>query len=205
MCQPNRPIVIGVTGGIGAGKSVVCRVCALRGIPLYDCDSRARRIMEISGEIRSALRHLAGKEAIMPDGSVNRPLLASVIFNDPVLRREVNTLVHKAVRTDIEAWIDQMRAPVAIIESAILHSSGLDNMVDEIWLVSAPPELRTARAAALSNLSEEQISCRISAQQGEFDNLDSSRLHIILNDGMTPLLPRIDNLLHTLINHNNNA
>ena len=205
MCQSNKPIVIGVTGGIGAGKSVVCRVCALRGIPLYDCDSRARRIMEISDEIRTALRHLAGEEVIMPDGSVNRPHLASVIFNDPVLRREVNTLVHKAVRADIKTWIGQLRAPVAIIESAILHSSGLDSMVDEIWLVSAPRELRAARAAARSNLSEEQITCRIIAQQGEFDKLDNSRLHIILNDGMTPLLPRIDNLLHTLINHNDNA
>lgn len=205
MCQSSRPVIIGVTGGIGAGKSVVCRVCALRGIPVYDCDTRARRIMDTSSEIRLALRHLAGDEVILPCGSINRPHLASIIFHDPALRHEVNDIVHHAVRTDIESWITQLHTQAAIIESAILHSSGLDSMTDEIWLVSAPDELRIARAAARSNLSEEQITCRMRAQQGEFDNLDKTRLHTIANDGTTPLLPRIDSLLHTLINHNNNA
>lgn len=205
MPRPDKTLIVGVTGGIGAGKSVVCRICALRGMPVYDCDREARRLMEESGFIRDELCRIAGSETVTPDGCIDRAHLASLIFRDAGIRREVNALVHAAVRSDIERWRETLAAPVAIVESAILHSSGLERQTDAIWLVTAPEDLRIDRACARSGLTPAQAKSRIEAQQGEFDSLDASRLSVIINDGATPMLPRIDTLLNTLTNHNNNA
>lgn len=183
--------LIGVTGGIGSGKSMVCRICALRGFPVYDCDSRAQAIMQTSSTIQAALREAVSPDVIHSDGTVNRPLLASAIFSSRSVRDRVNAVVHAAVREDILACAATVDADVFIVESAILHTSGLDEIVDEIWLVEAPEDLRVHRVMARSGLTAEQIKARIEAQDKEYAALPAGKTIHIVNDDSRSLLTTI--------------
>lgn len=194
-------ILIGVTGGIGSGKSVVCRVCALRGIPVYDCDFRAKFLMRADPAIRAFLIAEAGEGAYFPDGSLNRALLSEHIFSNREARRRVEKKVHAAVREDLSVWLASLPVgtSVALVESAILHTSGLDCMTSEIWLVEAPDEVRVSRVMARSALSRLEVKARMQAQKTEFLCLPPSKTRSILNNGVTPLLPQIDTLLKQIL------
>lgn len=191
----SRTVLVGVTGGIGSGKSVVCRVCALRGIPVYDCDSRAKELMVSSCRVRNLLSDLIGEDVFLSDGSLDTVCLARHLFSDVEIRRAVEAVVHETVRMDIRHWLSTMRTPVAVIESAVLHTSSLDKMVDRIWLVDAPERLRVDRVAQRSGLTEAQIRARMECQQSEFEGLPSGRTSVIKNDGVIPIIPQIDRLL----------
>ena len=194
------PRLIGVTGGIGSGKSVVCRICALRGIPVYDCDSRAKLLMTGDGRLRAFLCSEVGEEAFCSDGSLNRQRLSRHIFGCPEARHRVETEVHDAVRADIGRFVSATDAPVVLVESAILHTSHLDEIVSEIWLVDAPQALRMKRVAERSALPIDEIQRRMDAQQCEFDSLPPGKLKRILNDGKALVLPRVDALLKPYMN-----
>lgn len=191
-------ILIGVTGGIGSGKSVVCRICALRGLPVYDCDSRAKALMHESEELRISLLELLGKDAYCTDGSVNTACVAQRIFADIEVRRSVEALVHEAVRRDLKHWLLSVDGKVAVVESAILHTSMLDKLADRIWLVDAPESVRLSRVRQRSALTDEQILARMACQQSEFDSLPSEKVSLITNDGDVSLLARIDYLLKSM-------
>lgn len=194
-----RPALIGVTGGIGSGKSVVCRVCALKGIPVYDCDSRAKALMRTSDAVRTSLLDLIGEEVFLPDGSLDTVRLGSRLFSDMSLRLAVEGVVHEAVRQDISSWIETLDSPVAMIESAVLHTSRLDQLVDTVWLVQAPESLRVDRVMRRSPLTEAQVRARMECQQQEFDSLPGSKTRMVVNDGLSPLLPQINRLLAQMI------
>lgn len=191
------PTLIGVTGGIGSGKSVVCRVCALRGIPVYDCDSRARGLMQGDPDLRCFIQGEVGEEAYLPDGRLDTALMSRHIFSDPQRRHRIEAQVHSAVRDDIERWLveDCAGSPVAMVESAILHTSHLDTRVDAVWLVDVPVDTRVRRVKARSALTEDDIQRRMAAQRQEFDSLPPGKTLIIDNSGHTPLLPQISRLL----------
>lgn len=197
--RQQRPALIGVTGGIGSGKSVVCRVCALKGIPVYDCDSRAKALMRTSDAVRTSLLDLIGEEAFLPDGSLDTVRLGSRLFSDRSLRLAVEGVVHEAVRQDISSWIETLDSPVAMIESAVLHTSRLDQLVDTVWLVQAPESLRVDRVMRRSPLTEAQVRARMECQQQEFDSLPGSKTRMVVNDGLSPLLPQINRLLAQMI------
>lgn len=199
------PRLIGVTGGIGAGKSVVCRIAALRGLPLYDCDREAKLIMDSSQEIKDALRDIVAGEVILPGGVINRPLLARILFADGGVRMAVNKLVHTAVREDIRRWSATLSAPAALIESAILHSSGLDACVDAIWLVDAPEEKRICRVMARNSMARNCVEARIASQREEFALLPKEKTSVIVNDGIHPLLPQINHLITLILTYKHNA
>lgn len=180
-----------MTGGIGSGKSVVCRVCSLRGAAVYDCDARAKAIMDSSDEIKQALRSIAGDSVVDGCGVIDRMELARRLFADAHVRLAVNALVHQAVRDDIKAWVRHVGDRPAIVESAIMHTAGLDRMVDRIWLVEAPEQVRVERVMARSGLTREQARARIESQRAEFDALPQEKVSRICNDGLTPLLAQI--------------
>ena len=180
--------LIGVTGGIGSGKSVVCRICALRGLPVYDCDSRARQLMDESDAIKAELCRVSGTDVLTCEGGVDRSLLAGLIFSSEHMRMSVNAIVHEAVRHDLASWVSGGRVNTALLESAVLHTSGLDMLVDEIWLVTAPRELRVGRVMRRSGLSRGQVEARISAQEHEFSGLPRRKVRRIVNDGAVSLL-----------------
>jgi len=187
--------LIGITGGIGAGKSVVSRILRLKGECVYDCDCRARAIMGNSVEIRKALSLRLGEEAILEDGSLNRPHIARSIFCDSDCRDWLNTMVHSAVREDIINWQATLWRNRVFVESAILHTSHLDGMCREIWLVEAPESLRIKRAMSRGGIQEDDLKRRIESQRGEFEALDRRKTVILHNDGEESLLLRIEDLL----------
>ena len=192
-----------VTGGIGSGKSVVCRICALKGVPVYDCDSRAKDLMQTDPELRAFLIGLVGPEVFDCDGLLNRRLLSDAIFGNERLRIEVEREVHAAVRRDINAWLDLLEQgcadglppKAAVIETAIPRKAFIDKMVDTIWVVCAPRQTRVERVMARSALSREQVYSRMATQDTEFLRLPTDKTIYISNTGSDPLLPQVHSLL----------
>lgn len=163
-------MIIGITGGIGSGKSVVSRILRLKGLPVYDCDLEARRLMEGNGVLREGIRLVAGREAYREDGSLDRALLGQKLFTDPVIRGEINRLVHSAVRNHLAAWSEGCRKSsmeAIFVESAIIVSSGLAEMCDQIWNVTAPEKIRIKRVMLRNGITLQQARDRIESQQEE--------------------------------------
>lgn len=154
---------IGVTGGIGSGKSTVCQCFARLGVPTYDSDSRARAVMNSAG-IRRAIVDLLGEEAYR-GAELNRAFVASKVFNDRMLLASLNTIVHPAVAQDFDAWALGLAAqPYVLMESAILFESGFDRLVDRVIAVSAPAEMRLERVLADRGVSRQDVLRRMENQ-----------------------------------------
>lgn len=199
-----RKLIV-ITGGIGAGKSVVSRVLRLRGYDVYDCDLEAGEIMNRSPQVRESLTDWCGPDIYLSTGELNRKKLSSIFFIDKELREKVNLLVHALVRDDIaskmadlggnrkgqeERWKDD----VFFVETAIPVVSGLAAMADEIWYVTAPEEERIARVAGRDGHEEAHIRARIEAQRQEWDQLPLAKTRTIVNNDATPLIPQLNNV-----------
>lgn len=197
--------LIAVTGGIGSGKSVICNILSTLGYDVYDCDRRAKMLMDNSQVIMSAIKSDICADAIRDDGgsmSIDRKALAEVVFNDREKLNLLNNLVHSEVRNDIAAWCVGLERHsgclIAFVETAILLESGLLEMVDEIWVVSAPDHLRIERAIRRDKSSKEQIISRINNQRlvSQSDAcLCGTVLHEIINDDTHAVLPQVLSLL----------
>ncbi len=184
----SAPQVIAITGGIGSGKSVVSRVVASMGFPVYDCDSRARRLQDSDPEMRRRIAEEVTPEALNPDGTLNRAALGQCVFANPDKLLRLNEIVHGAVAADLRAEIARFRGPLFFVETAILYESGFDRLVDAIWEVTAPEELRISRVMARNGLSAAEVKARIDAQRPAGVNPSH---YLIINDGETPVLPQI--------------
>lgn len=186
-----------MSGGIGSGKSVVCGVLRAMGAGVYDCDSRARKIMDSSAEVKRRIREEIDPGCV-DGGVIDRSLLSSCVFSDPGKLETLNRIVHGAVKSDLLEWVSlhcESAGLPLFVETAILYQSGIDRLVDEVWEVNAPVPLRVERVMARSSLTEAQVRERIKAQ----DSFVPTALHpvteVILNDGIHPVLPRIEALL----------
>ena len=163
----NDVLTIGITGGIGSGKSYVAKMLAERfGIPVYDCDREAKRLMAESEEIRSQLVGLVGPEVYGASG-LNRQHLADYLFADPEHARKVNAIVHPTVLKDFSAWAEKQTEPIVALESAILYESGFYKHVDYILFVDAPEDVRLRRAMQRDTATEAQVVARMKMQQTE--------------------------------------
>ena len=141
-------IRVGVTGGIGSGKSTVCRLFAERGVPVYDSDSEAKRLMGEDPSLRAALVEAFGDETFR-DGVLNRRYLAATVFGDRRALARLEALVHPCVKRDFERWAaERIAEPYVVLECAILYESGMDAAVDRVVAVVAPEELRLVRVNA---------------------------------------------------------
>jgi len=189
--------LIAITGGIGAGKSVISGILRAIGYPVYDSDSRAKSLMDCSEEIKTAIEAQISKNAINPDRTINRQLLARIVFNDPSALGLLNTIVHKAVREDV--WEFRMGCPghIAFVETAILYQSGLDKMVSQVWEVTAPENIRIERVIKRNGISPEDVRKRIASQK-HITNQPHPCVKTITNDGICPILPRVESLLNML-------
>lgn len=187
--------LIAITGGIGSGKSVVSRILRTMGHEVYDCDSEAKRLMDESREIKRRICEQISPAAVSADGKIDRTHLSSVVFADPAKLSILNSIVHSAVTDDIKAWRSQPHSrDMLFVETAILYQSGLDRIVDEVWDVTAPDELRIARVIARNNCDREAVAARIRSQVFAPEHPHHT-VREILNDNVTPLLPRIEALL----------
>ena len=180
-----------IAGGIGTGKSVVSRVLRCMGRDVYDCDSRARWLMEHDAGLQQRLAKAFGDD-IYRDGVLDRKRLASIAFADEHALTTLNALVHPAVRDDIAAWAEA-RTGTAWLESAIARESGLDTIADEAWLVTAPLDVRLSRVMARDKATTEQVEARIRAQECTLPW--RCPVTELPNDGLTPLLPHLHSLL----------
>ncbi|MDE6394102.1 MAG: dephospho-CoA kinase [Duncaniella sp.] len=193
----NNPRVIAITGGIGSGKSVVSRIVEVMGYDVYDCDREAKILMDSSERIKHDISTRIAAECIR-DGAIDRVALAEIVFSDSDKLDTLNAIVHAAVREHLSGWIgSHPDASTCFVETAILYQSGLDAMVDEVWEVDAPDELRIQRVMRRNNMPREKVEDRVHAQ----NSYVPVRLHdvrrLIVNDGDTAVLPRVEDLLRT--------
>lgn len=189
--------LIAITGGIGSGKSVVSRMVEVMGFHVYDCDSRANALMVQDKEVKQQLVEAFGQETYFADGSINRIYLSNVAFADDASRARLNGIVHPATALDIKRWAEEQRnngAHVAFVETALLRTGGLDRLVDEVWHVTAPVEVRMQRVIARNGLTASQVKSRMASQAAE-ENVADGEI-VLINDGDTPLLSQVMQLLN---------
>ena len=190
-------IRIGITGGIGSGKSFVARKLEALGVPVYDTDSRARSLMTASPQIRQGLSRLVGPGAYLPDGQLDRPRLAAFLFSDPAHAAAVNAIVHPAVRADFREWCEGQTAPVVALESAILYEARLETEVDRVLMVYAPLDLRLRRAMERDGVPEAKVRARIAAQMDDEEKCRRADF-VVVNDGSASLDTVLQELLASL-------
>ncbi len=190
--------IIAITGGIGAGKSVIARMLRSMGYPVYDCDSEAKTLMDNDPEIKRKIADTVSCDAINPDGSINRKQLADTIFGDREKLIRLNGIVHGAVRQHLLKWSSAQHARLLFVETAILYESGFNEFADEIWEVTAPMDIRVDRVIKRNGLSREDVKQRIEAQS----HTPHPTHKIIVNDGEQPIIPQIMQLLNNEFDRN---
>lgn len=182
-------IKIGITGGIGSGKSTICRAFSVLGVAVYDSDSRARQLMHTNPEVIAAIRGLFGDNAYLR-GALNRPYIANLVFHQPDLREKLNHIVHPAVANDFNIWAERQPGHYVIEEAAILFESGAYRNMDAVVTVSTPEEQRIRRTCLRDNTDEQSVRQRIAAQMSEKERIDRSD-YVIVSDDRTPVMPQI--------------
>lgn len=192
---------IGITGGIGSGKSVVSRLLEIIGVPVYISDIEARRLMHANRTIGRQLSELVGED-LFAGGTLNRPLLASYMFGHPERVKKVNGIVHPQVKEDFRQWtLRTADKPLVGMESAILLEAGFRNEVDFLVMVYAPLEVRLERAVKRDSSSREQVLKRMEAQMSD-EAKRAQADFVIVNDNETPLIPQVLDLISLLSKNN---
>lgn len=191
-------IVIGITGGIGSGKSIVSAICKAKGYRVYDCDYMAKKIMNNSSLLKYQITEYFGEESLTENQEIDRKYIASRIFNNENDRQYLNSIVHSAVLDDIHKWISTNTSNLLFIESAILTSSGIDKICDYIWIVEADEETRINRVIERNAISRDEVIARINSQKNEYKQHNSIKVHKINNNDNDSLLIQINQLLNQM-------
>lgn len=186
---------IGLTGGIGVGKSFVADILRKKGYHVYDCDSRAKYLMANSESLRRDLVSILGPGCIK-DGELDRRYIASCIFGNKQLLAKINAVIHPAVKDDFINWVNDLKDcnDVLFMESAILFESGFDKLLDEVWCVNASYDTRLKRAMARDNIPKELVEERIHAQMSQEDKIRKCSA-VIDNDVDSDVVSALDLLL----------
>jgi dephospho-CoA kinase len=183
---------IGITGGIGSGKSLVCRIFSALGIPVYSADDRAKWLLNHDEKLKKTVEALLGSEAYLPDGSYNRPWVASKVFNNSTLLRELNAVVHPRVGEDTHAWLKlHSKAPYVVKEAAIMGKAGHNNSLDKVVVVYSPVDMRVARVLQRDpQRTETEIRDIIARQVSEQERLKIAN-HVVYNDDSQLVIPQV--------------
>lgn len=188
---------VGLTGGIGSGKSTVARVFEILGVPVYYADEAARRLINTDPAIRAAIIATFGETSYV-NNQLNRPYISSIVFNQPAQLTKLNAITHPATIRDAASWMQQQTAPYSIKEAALLFESNAHLELDCVIGVYAPLDLRRQRVMLRDGLSMQEVDARISKQMKE--ELKMERCDYILhNDEKELLLPQIISLHETLL------
>ncbi len=181
---------VGVTGGIGSGKTLVSNIFEHLGIPVYFADPRARELMESSEEIRQGLIALLGPQVYRQE-RLDRSFLARALFSDASLRVQVNALVHPVVFRDFERWAEEKKdKPYVVQEAAIIFESGADRILDRVINVYAPVKVRVERVMQRDGRSREEVMARMKSQMSERERQRRADKTII-NDGRRMVVPQV--------------
>lgn len=185
-----KPSKIGVTGGIGAGKSLVCEIFAHLGVPVYNSDDRAKWLMAHDLPLREKIMSSFGPKAYK-EGQLNRQYLAQEVFNDPDKLALLNSLVHPVVKGDFDRWVANVRYPYCIKEAALLFESGSYKDLDMTILVFAPESIRIQRVLERDPFrTEEEVKAIIQKQMDEEEKRKLAD-QVIINDGSCMVLPQV--------------
>ncbi len=188
---------IGLTGGMGSGKSTVAAIFELLGIPVYYADAAAKRMMLEDPSLQKSIIEAFGKESYQ-EGILNREYLAKTVFADPVKLAKMNALVHPITIADAASWMQQQKAPYTIKEAALLFESRSELHLDYVIGVEAPLELRISRVLQRDPISREQILARMNQQMNEQEKIDRCNF-IIHNNEQELLIPQVIKLHETLL------
>ncbi|MBC7425442.1 MAG: dephospho-CoA kinase [Bacteroidia bacterium] len=183
---------IGITGGIGSGKTTVCKMFHQLGVPVYSADERGKELM-LEEPIRTQLIEAFGTESYSAEGSLNTKHLSDIVFQDPAKLQKINAIVHPVVFNDFTEWCNKQTAPYVIKEAAIMLETVSRLTVDKIILVYAPKELRLQRVADRDGSTNEEILNRMSKQMPEEEKIKLVQ-YIIYNDGTASLTDQVNGL-----------
>lgn len=190
---------VGLTGGIGSGKTFVANIFAHLGIPIYYADVEAKRLYDTDTALLQQLQHTFGNGIIdSTTHQLNRQALAAIVFSDTKALSTLNALVHPALEKHFVKWADEQAAPYVLQEAAILFESGFNKLMDKTIAVTAPDELRIARVVKRDNVSVEDVRKRMQHQLSQ-DKLSSMVDYTIVADNSTPLLPQVLNIHNQLL------
>ncbi len=181
---------IGITGGIGSGKSLVCKIFAALGIPVYDADSRARWITDNHPDVVAAVKTLLGDD-VYSDGVLDRKKVAAMVFPAPELLNGLNRIIHPAVGRDFENWVGQKNAPYIIKEAALMFESGSYLSLDAVIHVYAPEEVRIQRILMRDPHRSRQEIRNIIARQMSAEDIRQKSQYEIVNDNVTLVIPQV--------------
>jgi dephospho-CoA kinase len=195
---------IGITGGIGSGKSLVCKIFQHLGVPVYDADSHAKKLMTTDGILVSAIKKEFGDLSYNADGSLNNVYLANHVFHDEKKLQLLNHLVHPRVANDYMNWVAQNNSSDYVLkEAALLFEAKTNQQLDKIIVVSAPEELRIKRVLHRDkHRTAEQIKGIVEKQMPEDEKLKRAD-YIIVNDETKPVIPQVLDL-HLIFTSTNN-
>lgn len=180
---------VGITGGIGSGKSTIARIFQVLGVPVYNSDAAAKRLMQEDPGLRASIARLFG-DAAYTDTGLNRKWIADKAFQDPSLLQALNELVHPATLRDAAVWMQQQTAPYCVKEAALIFESGAQKDLDYVIGVSAPESLRIERAMQRDGLSREEVKARMKRQLKESVKMRLCQF-IIINDEEHPVIDQV--------------
>ncbi|WP_332911607.1 dephospho-CoA kinase [Algoriphagus boritolerans] len=187
----SRPIRVGITGGIGSGKSTVCRVFKILGIPVYAADDRAKWLMSNDSDLKLQLTESFGPGTFLQDGTLNRAFLAQKVFSDPERVKMINALVHPAVGNDFKSWAEKQTAPYLLKEAALLFETNAYKELDKVINVSSPLKIRMARILMRDPHRDENQVNQIINQQLPDEKKNELADFVIKNTENKLLIPQI--------------
>ncbi len=182
---------VGITGGIGSGKTTVCKVFELLGAPVFYADDESKKLLFNDADIKRKILEAFGDAVLSASGFVDRMLLSSVVFNNKEKLEQLNAILHPAVGHRFEQWVEEKKQhPYILKEAAILFESGAYKQVDMVITVTAPVSLKIQRAMKRDNITMEQVEQRILNQMSDEDKMARSQF-VVHNDEQHLLIPQI--------------
>lgn len=188
---------VGITGGIGSGKSLVCRVFETLGIPVFYADTEAKQLMETDALLVAGIKQLFGDD-IYQSGKLDRAKVSSIVFNNPVKLEQLNALVHPATIQYGKKWMERQKSPYIIKEAAVFFESGSYKDMDVMIGVSAPKDLRMLRTMQRDSIPAEKVLQRMANQMDEEEKMDRCDF-VITNDGMEAIIPQVVDIHRKLL------
>lgn len=192
-------IKVGVTGGIGSGKSTVCKVFELLGVPVYYADAESQILLQTNQEIQLAIIKLFGNDILSLEGVIDRKKIADVVFNDSQKLKNLNAIMHPAVFNHFENWVKKQVSPYVIKEAAILFESGADKQLNKIITVTCPMNIRIDRVVKRDRITYQSVEQRILNQWSDEEKVKHSQF-VINNDEHNLIIPQILSINHQLLN-----
>lgn len=190
---------IGITGGIGSGKTTVCKMFETLGIPIYYADDRAKAIMVSDEKLIAGIKVVFGESAYLEDGSLNRPHIAKIAFSDKLKLEQLNALVHPIVRLDGENWFNnQINKAYALKEAALHFETGGYKLMDKMITVFAPEDVRIERVMKRDNVTKAAVKARVDKQMSDSEKVELADF-VIYNDGSQSLIKQVMAIHQALI------